>query len=89
LQSSVVRSGLKQAINYFFRIIALNALGTGRPMSSIPSAGRPLPQPPSEPSGVLLNVINGKLLEVLLDAPLEDEGGALETYQITQNEPTL
>lgn len=77
-----VVSPLKQGIPYYFRVSAANALGSGPFVASKPTFEVPLPQPPSDPSHVGLEVKDGSTLTVTIDEPDHTGGESIDTYQV-------
>ena len=80
--STAVVEGLKQGIYYFVRVAASNALGEGQAIFTLPPFIRPMPQPPSPPDNVALEIINGSSVEVTLEAPKRTGGGTISTYKV-------
>ena len=80
--STTVVSPLKQGIPYYFRVSAANALGSGPVVASKPPFEVPLPQPPSDPSHVGLEVKDGSTLTVTIDEPDHTGGESVDTYQV-------
>ena len=79
---TTVVSPLKQGIPYYFRVSAANALGSGPVVASKPPFEVPLPQPPSDPSHVGLEVKDGSTLTVTIDEPDHTGGESVDTYQV-------
>lgn len=83
---SVIASPFKQGITYYFRVTAVNALGSGPAVMPQPPFKKPLPQPPSAPSEVSLTAKDGSTLTVDISTPAYDGGKDLESYRIVYSE---
>ena len=79
---SVVAFPLKQGIDYYFRVRAINAMGVGEPTYSWPRSLRPLPYPPSKPSYVSLEQNDAYSIKIAIDQPHFDVGLPISSYRI-------
>ena len=79
---SATASDLRQGIPYYFRVSAMNAIGTGPATVAFPPYSLPTPQVPSTPTDVLLSVVDGSTLSVQFDTPALTGGEPIDTYQV-------
>jgi len=77
---NTVATSLRQGIPYYFRVAAMNAMGTGPSANAYPPYALPLPSPPSAPTDVTLDVVDGNSLSVSIGAP-DLAGGPVEEIE--------
>ncbi|GMI24296.1 hypothetical protein TrRE_jg1654, partial [Triparma retinervis] len=79
---SAIATSLRQGVNYYFRVAAMNAMGTGPASMANPPYATPIPQPPSSPSDVALTVTDGSTLSVEMNEPVLSGGTAVDQYKV-------
>eukprot|EP00804_Cyclotella_cryptica_P021433 CCRYP_005783-RA/>CCRYP_005783-RA protein AED:0.00 eAED:0.00 QI:831/1/1/1/1/1/3/2372/6166 len=80
--TSLVISPLKQGVAHYVRISAHSQMGAGPSIMPYPPFQVPLPQPPSYPSDVELESVDGSTLAVSIHAPFHDGGEEVVTYRV-------
>lgn len=79
---SVVASPLKQGIDYFFRVSAINSMGAGPYVYPRCPYVKPLPQPPSIPSNFQVVAKDGNTVKLTVDGPNLDGGNPVTALKV-------
>jgi hypothetical protein len=82
-EMSLVIGSLSEGVSYYFRVAAVNTIGTGPyAYSSVPYA-IPQLQRPGEPLNSTLAVVDGTTLQAFFESPSLDGGAAVTFYKVS------
>ena len=83
---SAVLNPLKEGIDYYFRVSAINAMGLSDSTYSLPRTQKPHPRPPFEPSAVIIKSQDSDSISVTVGATTFDGGRPISSYRVEYSE---